>query len=106
MPLEYMSLAQVLVYLFVLIPLQLLVYVIFVGVILSWLISFNVVNPNNQLVSTIWRLTGTVTEPLLRPIRNLLPPLGGLDLSPLVLLLVIMFVRNWLILGQIFPRLG
>ena len=106
MPLEYMSLAQVLVYLFVLIPLQLLVYVIFVGVILSWLISFNVVNPNNQLVSTIWRLTGTVTEPLLRPIRNLLPPLGGLDLSPLVLLLVIVFVRNWLILGQIFPRLG
>jgi YggT family protein len=103
---EYMSLAQVLVYLFILIPLQLLVYVIFVGVILSWLISFNVVNPHNQLVSTIWRLTGTVTEPLLRPIRNILPPLGGLDLSPLVLLLVIMFVRNWLILGQIFPRLG
>ncbi|WP_306014859.1 YggT family protein [Oceanicaulis sp. MMSF_3324] len=103
---EYMSLAQVLVYLFILIPLQLLVYVIFVGVILSWLISFNVVNPNNQLVSTIWRLTGTITEPLLRPIRNILPPLGGLDLSPLVLLLVIMFVRNWLILGQIFPRLG
>ena len=92
--------------LFILIPLQLLVYVIFVGVILSWLISFNVVNPNNQLVSTIWRLTGTITEPLLRPIRNILPPLGGLDLSPLVLLLVIMFVRNWLILGQIFPRLG
>lgn len=103
---EYMSLAQVLVYLSLLIPLQLLVYVIFVGVILSWLISFNVVNPNNQLVSTIWRLTNTITEPLLRPIRNLLPPLGGLDLSPLVLLLVIMFVRNWLILGQIFPRLG
>ena len=103
---EHMSLAQVLVYLFLLIPLQLLVYVIFVGVILSWLISFNVVNAHNQLVSTIWRLTSTITEPLLRPLRNFLPPLGGLDRSPLVLLLLIMFVRNWLILGQIFPRLG
>lgn len=103
---EHMSLAQVLVYLFLLIPLQLLVYVVFVGVILSWLISFNVVNAHNQLVGTIWRLTSAITEPLLRPLRNFLPPLGGLDLSPLVLLLLIMFVRNWLILGQIFPRLG
>ena len=104
MPMEYMSLAQVLVYLFLLIPLQLLVYVIFVGVILSWLISFNVVNPNNQLVSTIWRMTSMITEPLLAPIRRVMPPLGGLDLSPLILLLLIFFVRDWLIIGQIFPR--
>lgn len=105
MALADLSLLQVLVYLFVLIPLQLLWLAVIVGVILSWLISFNVVNPHNQLVGTIWRMTSMITEPLLGPIRRFLPPLGGLDLSPLVLLLLIMFVREWLIIGQIFPLL-
>ena len=97
---EYMSLAQVLVYLFILIPLQLLVYVIFVGVILSWLISFNVVNAHNQFVSAIWRVTSAITEPLLSPIRRILPPLGGMDFSPIVLLLLIGFVQGY-VLGEL-----
>ena len=77
--------------------LTLLVIAVFVNVILSWLISFNVINGHNQFVATIWRLTSAVTEPLLAPIRRILPPLGGLDLSPIVLLLLIQFVRGWVI---------
>jgi YggT family protein len=74
--------------------LTLLVFVIFAGVVLSWLIAFNVVNPHNQFVSLVWRFTSAITEPLLRPIRRVIPPLGGMDLSPLVLLLVIFALQN------------
>ncbi len=64
---------------------QLYIVVIFVSVILSWLLSFNVVNLGNPIVESIWRATNALTEPALRPIRNLLPNLGGLDISPIVL---------------------
>ena len=63
------------------------IYVIFISVILSWLIAFNVVNRHNQFVDMVWRFTHAVTEPLLRPIRNILPNMGGIDLSPIVLLI-------------------
>ena len=85
------------IYYFVMPILTLLVIAVFISVILSWLINFNVINGHNQFVATIWRLTNAVTEPLLRPIRNVLPPLGGLDLSPIVLLLLIQFIRGWVI---------
>lgn len=61
--------------------------VIFVMVILSWLINFNVVNRHNQFVDMVYRTCLALTEPLLRPIRNMLPSMGGLDLSPIVLLI-------------------
>jgi len=100
-----LSFGQALIAYFILPIMNILVFVIFANVILSWLVAFNVVNANNQLVSTIWRLTNAVTEPLLSPIRRVLPSLGGIDLSPLVLILLIFFIRDWVILGQIFPRL-
>ncbi len=78
--------------------LGLLWLLVLISVILSWLINFNVVNPHNQFVSTIWRLTSAVTEPLLRPIRSVLPTLGGLDFSPIILLLLISFVQNYVLL--------
>lgn len=62
-------------------------FVIIAAVILSWLISFNVINRHNQLVDAIWRTCQALTEPLLRPIRNMMPNLGGIDISPIVLLL-------------------
>jgi len=77
--------------------LSILWFVVIASVILSWLISFNVVNTQNQFVSMIWRLTGSVTEPLLRPIRNVVPTLGGMDFSPIVLLLLIGFVRGYVL---------
>lgn len=71
--------------------------VVIVNVIMSWLVNFNVINLHNQFVATIWRLTTTLTEPFLRPLRQVIPPLGGLDFSPLILLLLISFVRGWVI---------
>ena len=72
---------------------DLYVFVIFAMVIMSWLISFNVINRHNQVVDMIWRTVVALTEPLLRPIRNLMPNMGGLDLSPLVLLILIKAVQ-------------
>ena len=69
-------------------------YVIIAGVILSWLMAFGVVNPYNPTVRTIDRALSALTEPLLRPIRNALPNLGGIDLSPIVLLLACFFVQS------------
>ena len=75
-------------------------WILIASVILSWLVSFNVVNTNNQVVYTIGSFIHRITEPVLRPIRNFLPSLGGLDLSPLVLLLLLNFlkivVNGWL----------
>ncbi len=101
-----MSLGQALIIYFIVPLLNLLVLVVFINVIMSWLVAFNVVNPRNQFVNTVWRITNAITEPILSPIRRVLPPLGGIDLSPIILLLVIFFVREWVILGQLYPLLG
>jgi YggT family protein len=69
-------------------------YVIIASVILSWLMAFGVVNPYNRFVSSLAQAFHAVTEPLLRPIRNALPDLGGIDLSPLVLLLGLFFIQS------------
>lgn len=66
---------------------QLYTFVLIVTVILSWLIGFNVINRHNQLVDAIWRTCTALTEPLLRPIRNMLPNMGGIDISPIILIL-------------------
>jgi len=78
----------------ILVVLNLYVWVIIIGVILSWLIAFNVVNSYNRFVHMIGDLTYRLTEPLLAPIRRVLPNLGGLDLSPLVVILGVMFLRG------------
>ena len=76
------------------IVLGLFVWILILAVIMSWLISFNVVNTTNRVVSTIADFLYRFTEPVLRPIRRFMPNLGGLDLSPIVLLLAIWFVRD------------
>ncbi|HUB63687.1 MAG TPA: YggT family protein [Methylocella sp.] len=86
----------------VLIVLQLYVYVIIAAAILSWLIAFNVVNRYNDVVRSIWNLVTALTEPLLRPIRNVIPNLGGIDISPVILLLLIFFVQR-VIEDYIYP---
>ena len=73
---------------------QLYVYVIIASVILSWLMAFGVVNPYNPTVRAIWQGLNAVTEPLLRPIRNLLPNLGGIDVSPVILIIGLLFLRQ------------
>ncbi|MHA6287763.1 YggT family protein [Maricaulis sp. CAU 1757] len=101
-----MTLLQALLFYFVLPLLNIILILVFVGVIMSWLINFNVINANNQFVYTIWRMTNAVTEPLLSPIRRILPPLGGLDFSPIVLLLIIMFVKGYVVGGVLCPLFG
>jgi YggT family protein len=68
-------------------------YIIIASVILSWLMAFGVVNPYNRFVRSLGEALAAVTEPILRPIRNALPDMGGLDLSPLVLLLGLIFIQ-------------
>lgn len=82
----------------IVILLDVLWWIIIIQAVMSWLIAFNVVNTRNQFVSTIWDMLYRVTEPLLRPIRNMLPQMGGLDLSPIVLLLIIFFIERVIVL--------
>ncbi len=76
------------------IVLGLFVWILIFSVIMSWLISFNVVNTTNRVVSMIADFLYRFTEPVLRPIRRFLPNFGGLDISPIVLLLTIWFLRD------------
>lgn len=78
------------------------VYVIIAAVILSWLIAFNVINTRNQIVAMISDFLYRITEPVFRPVRNFLPNLGGIDFSPLVVLLVIYVIRRY-IADYIYP---
>jgi YggT family protein len=73
------------------------VWIIILQVVLSWLIAFNVVNTNNRFVYMIGDFLYRITEPAMRPIRRILPSLGGIDLSPLVLLLLLIFAERLLI---------
>lgn len=87
----------------VLIVLDLYVWLLIASAILSWLIAFNVVNTRNQLVSAIAEFLFRITEPVLAPIRNALPSLGGLDISPIILILIIMFIQR-VIAYYIYPN--
>ena len=86
----------------VLLALQLYVWVLIASAVMSWLIAFNVVNVRNEVVRTIWNFLYQITEPVLRPIRNVLPNLGGIDVSPIILLLIIFFIQR-VIAYYIYP---
>ncbi|HWB45332.1 MAG TPA: YggT family protein [Hyphomicrobiaceae bacterium] len=70
------------------------IYIIIAGAVMSWLIAFNVINPYNNFVRSLWQALNALTEPLLRPIRRMLPDLGGIDISPVVLILACAFVQS------------
>ena len=81
----------------ILLALQLYIYVIIAAAVLSWLIAFNVVNTRNQAVAMIGDFLFRLTEPVFRPIRNLMPTLGGIDLSPVIVILLIILIERILI---------
>jgi YggT family protein len=87
----------------VLIVLDLYVWLLIASAILSWLIAFNVVNTRNQFVAAVAEFLYRITEPVLAPIRNMLPSLGGLDISPIILILIIMFIQR-VITYYIYPN--
>ena len=72
---------------------QIYIYVLIASAILSWLVAFNVVNTRNPVVAGIGEFLYRITEPALRPIRNRLPNMGGIDISPVILILIIIFLR-------------
>ena len=74
--------------------LQIVWWIVIAHVIMSWLIGFNVLNRHQPLVGAIWRGLDGLLEPIYRPIRRVLPAMGGLDLSPLVLLVAIFALQT------------
>ena len=72
------------------------IWLLIISVILSWLVAFNIVNTSNRIVYVIGESLFRITEPALRPIRRFLPSLGGIDISPVVLILALIFLRNLL----------
>lgn len=84
--------------------LNLYTWIIIGSAIFSWLYAFNVVNTSNRFVGMIGEFLFKATEPALRPIRRIIPDLGGLDISPIILLLIIFFIRQ-LIWTALVPAL-
>ncbi len=83
--------------------LTLLWWVFLIMIIMSWLINFNVINTRNGFVEGLWRVINAITEPILRPIRRIIPPMGGLDLSPIVVFVIIFFLQSFI--GNDLPRM-
>lgn len=72
-------------------------WLLIASAIFSWLYAFNVVNSRNQFVGTIGNFLFRITEPVLAPVRRFLPDLGGIDISPIIVLLIIFFIRQFLL---------
>ena len=79
------------------------IWLLIASAILSWLVAFNVVNSRNQFVAMVGDFLYRITEPVLRPIRNILPNLGGIDISPIILILIIFFIQS-VITRYIYPN--
>ena len=71
-------------------------WIVIASAIMSWLVAFGVVNTRNQFIRTVVDILYRVTEPALRPIRRIMPNLGGVDISPVILLLLLFFLRSLL----------
>lgn len=85
-----------------LLALSLYFYLVIGSAIFSWLVAFNVVNTRNQFVAMVWEFLHRTTEPALRPIRRFMPDLGGIDISPIVLFLIIVLIQE-LVRRNIIP---
>ena len=87
----------------VLIVLHIYIWLLIAAAVLSWLIAFNVVNTRNQFVAMVGDFLYRIIEPLLAPIRNVMPNLGGIDISPVILILIIFLIEN-VIVRYIYPN--
>ena len=77
----------------VIIALNFYMWLVIIWVIMSWLVNFRVINTGNQFVRMVWEFLWRITEPALRPIRRIVPVFGGLDISPILLFLIILFLQ-------------
>ncbi len=85
------------------IAVDLYIWVIIIGAILSWLVAFNIINTTNQFVYTMIDFLYRITEPALRPIRKVIPNFGGIDISPFALILGLIFLQ--MVLGNVHRAL-
>ena len=74
--------------------LNILWWIIIVQAVMSWLLAFNVINTHNEFVRQLWLVLERITEPLYRPIRRIVPDFGGIDLTPMVVLILLIIVRG------------
>jgi YggT family protein len=88
---------------FLVLVIDLYIWVVIASAILSWLIAFNVVNTSNRFVYSVAEMLYRLTEPALRPLRSIIPNLGGIDISPVILILFLLFLRDVVLLGWILP---
>jgi len=86
--------------------LGLLVLAIIVSAILSWLVAFDVINLRNQFVYGVARFLDAVTRPVLRPFQRVIPPLGGVDISPIIVILILQGARAYLLPWLFRPLIG
>jgi YggT family protein len=86
----------------ILLALNVYIWIIIASAIFSWLFAFNVINPRNQFVAVIGNALYQLTEPALRPIRRYVPVFGGIDISPILLILLIILIQRIIIL-YIYP---
>ena len=75
---------------------EIFIWLLIIQAILSWLITFGIINTSSNFVNLIGNFLYKITEPLLRPIRNILPELGGVDISPLIVIILLIYFRNLL----------
>jgi YggT family protein len=87
----------------ILLALQMYVWLLIAAAVLSWLLAFNVVNPRNQFVAMVGEFLYRITEPVLRPIRSMMPNLGGIDISPVILILLVFLIES-IIVRYIYPN--
>ncbi len=87
----------------ILLILQIYIWLLIAAAVLSWLVAFQVVNTRNQVVAMLGEFLFRITEPLLRPIRSMMPNLGGIDVSPVILILLILLLEN-VIMRYIYPN--
>ena len=88
---------------------SLVILALVISAILSWLVAFDVVNMRNQAVYQVSRFLDAVTRPILRPVQRIIPPFGGVDISPVIVIIVLIGIRRFilpLIFGPIIGVLG
>lgn len=77
--------------------LQLLIWAIIINALMSWLVAFDVINLRNRFVASVARFLDAVTRPVMRPVQRIIPTLGGVDISPIVVILVLTGVQSYLL---------
>lgn len=82
------------------------IWIVIIAAIMSWLVAFGVVNTHNRFVYTVVDFLYRITEPAIAPIRAFMPDLGGIDISPLVLILLLSFIRVVVLLGWLLPAVA